>query len=126
MNGLLQRRIYCVALPVLFFLLLTGCATTPRVNWDARIGNYTFDQAVAELGLPDRQAALADHTIVAEWLTQRGRTYVHISPGYGYRSPYGYGPGYPASVDTTAMPSYYLRLNFGTDGQLKAWQKFTR
>jgi len=49
-----------------------GCATTPRVDWDTRIGNYTYDQAVSELGKPARQDTKPEGTRVAEWLTQRG------------------------------------------------------
>ena len=111
----------------LLALVLAGCATAPKINWTARVGNYTFDQAVAELGPPDKQAALADHSVVAEWLTRRGRTYSFVSPGYGYYpSPYGYGPGYPTTVDTTTLPDYFLRLTFGPDGQLRSWKEFAR
>lgn len=51
--------------------MVTGCATQ-KINWAGRVGAYTFDQAVVELGPPDKQAKLTDGSVVAEWLTRRG------------------------------------------------------
>ncbi len=38
-------------------LALAGCASRPKLDpntdWNSRIGSYTYDQAVAELGKPD-------------------------------------------------------------------------
>ena len=48
--------------------LLAGCATH-RINWGARIGTYTLDQAIVELGPPDKQAKLSDGRRVAEWIS---------------------------------------------------------
>jgi hypothetical protein len=104
-------------------LLLAGCATS-RIDWAGRIGNYTCDQAVLELGPPDKQAKLSDGTTVAEWLTRRGHAQVYSTAGYGY--PYWYcSPFYPAYIDSYS-PDYYLRLIFDPDGKLKAWKKFAK
>jgi hypothetical protein len=100
-------------------LLLAGCATH-KVDWAARVGTFTLDQAILELGPPDKQAKLQDGTVVAEWLTRRGRTYT--SPAYAPYSPYGMV--YSGSIDTT--PDYFLRLLFDADGRLKAWKKFAK
>jgi hypothetical protein len=97
-------------------LWLAGC-TTPRVDWAARIGHYTYDQAVTDLGPPDKQAKLADGTLVAEWLTNRGYAYTYASPGL-------YGSFYPGYVSTYNAPNQFLRLTFGSNGQLTAWKKF--
>ena len=96
-------------------LWLTGCAT-PRVDWAARIGHYTYEQAVLDLGPPDKHAKLADETIVAEWLTDRGGTYAYSSPGF-------YGSCYGGYISTYTTPGRFLRLTFGTNGQLTAWKK---
>ena len=101
-------------------LVLAGCVTTPKIDWPARVGNYTCDQAVLELGPPDKQAALADHTLVAEWLTQRGQPRTFISTGIAY------GSYSPRIVDTVVTPDLYLRLTFGADGRLQAWKRFAR
>ena len=96
-------------------LWLTGCATQ-RVDWAARIGHYTYEQAVLDLGPPDKQAKLADATIVAEWLMDRGSTYAYGTPG-------PYGPFYSGYVSTYTTPSRFVRLTFGPDGQLTAWKR---
>ena len=59
---------FCLALG------LTGCATQ-RVDWAARVGHYTYEQAVVDLGPPEKHAKLADGALVAEWLVNRGYTY---------------------------------------------------
>src|SRR5712671_4743566 len=102
-------------------LVLAGCATTPKIDWAARVGHYTYDQAVLELGPPDKVAKLDNGIIVAEWVTQSAQTigptgpYL-VRPGfYGGRAP-GYAPTY--------FPAWYLRLTFAADGKLTAWKKY--
>jgi hypothetical protein len=97
-------------------LWLAGCATQ-RVDWAARIGHYSYEQAVLDMGPPDKQAKLADSTIVAEWLTDRGGTYAYSTPG-------PYGPFYSGSFSTYTTPGRFVRLTFGPTGQLTAWKRF--
>ncbi len=105
--------------------LLAGCATQ-KIDWAARVNNYTYDQAVMEFGPPDRQAKLQDGTVVAEWLTRRGYRYAHPIGGfYGPYGPWYYGPFYPSYIDTYT-PDYFMRLVFTPDGKLKDWKKFAR
>ena len=99
-------------------ILLAGCATH-RIDWNARIGSYNFDQAVSDFGPPDKQAKLSDGRLVAEWITRynSGGT---VAVGTGL---YGY-PGSVGFVPTT--PSYFeskLRLTFDTSNVLAAWAK---
>jgi spermidine/putrescine transport system substrate-binding protein len=54
-------------LAAFILVLVVGCATT-KIDWNSRIGQYTYDEAIAELGVPDRHAQLTDGSIVAEWL----------------------------------------------------------
>jgi hypothetical protein len=103
-----------------------GCATQ-RIDFSARVGHLTFDQAVIELGAPDKQARLTDGTVVAEWRTHRGQAAVYTTargfygapgwPYYGSLSPTYYQP---------ATPDYFLRLTFGPDGKLAAWKHYAR
>jgi hypothetical protein len=99
-------------------LLLAGCATH-QVNWDARIGTYTFDQAVVELGPPDKQAELSDGRKVAEWISRYSGGGAVMVGGSFYSS--------PGSVSLIQSgPSYYeskLRLTFTTNNVLAAWAK---
>jgi hypothetical protein len=108
---------------LLLVALVAGCAG-PRINWESRVGSYTYDNAVMELGPPDKQAALQDGSIVAEWLTHPGRTY--ISPAFGYGGyPYWYGPFHTTYTETQS-PDHYLRLVFGPDQRLTSWKRFSR
>jgi hypothetical protein len=105
--------------------LLAGCASH-KIDWAARVGVYTMDQAIVDFGPPDKQAKLEDGTIVAESLTRRGYHTTYVS-GYYYhyhhRWPGFYGPAYPPYVDSYS-PDYFLRLTFGPDGKLRAWKNF--
>ena len=106
---------------LLLTALLAGCTST-KIDWAPRVGTYTYDQAVLELGPPDKYAKLQDGTMVAEWLTHRGRYYSYPHFTYSY-SPWYYGPYYPSYIESSS-PDHFLRLTFGPDGLLRAWKKF--
>jgi len=117
---LAARRIGCLAALLAFLGFLAGCATTPQVDWTARMGEYTYDQAVIELGPPSKQAKLADGKTVAEWVTQsQPRSSFGVGVG-GYGSSGGMGMG-------TSFGGGYreriLRLTFGEDGKLENWYR---
>ena len=99
-------------------LFIAGCASN-RVDWNARVGIFTFDQAVTELGPPDKQAKLTDGTTVAEWVS-RYSTGGSVGVGTGFY-------GGPASVGIMqSTPVYHeskLRLTFGTNYILTAWSR---
>lgn len=103
-----------LGVPLVVACLASGCATTPKVDWAARVGTYTFDQAVTELGPPDKAAALTDGTTVNEWLTYRGQThgYIQSSPGFLLQR-YSESPS----------PDLFLRLTFDQAGKLKEWKR---
>ena len=105
-------------------VFLTGCATT-KIDWNSRIGNYTYDQAVIELGPPDKYAKLTDGTIVAEWMTRRGYSgrSAGMFSGYGY--PY-YFHSWPYYYYDPPSPDYFIRLTFGPDGKLQSWKPVAR
>jgi hypothetical protein len=120
----------CVGLPgaLLCVCLLTGCATT-HIDWGSRIGTYTFDQAVLELGPPDKYAKVNDGSAVAEWLTRRGYAYSYspyvYSYSYGYY-PYPYGPYLYPYPQTYYSSDVFLRLVFTPDGYLRSWKRLYR
>ena len=108
----------------LLAVVLAGCVTTPRINWAARVGNYTYDQAVAEFGPPDKTAKLSDGVTVAEW--QERPAQIIVTPGPYFAPPgYYYGPFAP-TYSETRFPADYLRLTFAPDGRLKQFKKFAR
>ena len=113
-----MKRFLSVWLGMLAIVLLAGCQFAKPINWNARVGSYTFDQAVIELGPPDSQAKLSDGRVVAKWVTRyaSGGTVI-VSGGYGYNS-------YPGVGIVQTTPSYYERrliLTFNTNNVLSAW-----
>lgn len=111
---MLRRISYAVSL---FTLLVTlGCATN-KVDWNSRVGAYSYDQAVLEMGVPERSATLSDGTIVAEWLSTRGTEYgtFHSFPGSRL-----------ATYDVNRFPDRFLRLTFGPDGKLNSVNKVAK
>jgi hypothetical protein len=106
-----------VGVIVFVALFFAACATGPKVDWQSRVGSYTFDQAVLELGPPDKDARLTDGTRVSEWLTYRSRsggTWVtHTRHGWVH------------TLDSPS-PDYYLRLTFDPNGKLQSWKKYAK
>lgn len=84
-------------------LFLAGCATTRQVDWNSRVGFYTYDQAIVEFGPPDKQATLSDGRTVAEWISRR--------------------LGSSGGRSGTVTAAHRLRLSFGTDGRLADWAR---
>lgn len=113
---------------VLLSVLLAGCATTPKVDrnrdWNAFIGNYSFDQAVAELGRPYLSGEQSDGNRFGEWILSRSP---EMSFGFGVGTgSYGSHGGVGVGAGTSVSPpprGEYLRLDFGTNGMLSAWAK---
>ena len=110
------------SLPVILALavaFLAGCATTPPVDWNTRIGNYNYAQAVTDLGPPAREARLNDGKIVCKWFVQP-TTGPRVNSGMSNYGNNGFG------ADQTIGSSYnnqMLQLTFGTNSTLTAWSK---
>ena len=120
-----MRITFCFVLALLW--LSAGCASRPKVdpsiNWNTRIGSYTFDQAVAEFGKPDIVGESSGGKF-AEWVIKRspGMSFGFGVGGGGFGSHSGVGVGVGSSV--TPPPSgEYLRLQFDADGKLKEWSR---
>jgi hypothetical protein len=112
---------FCLALMLaLVSLALAGCKSTPKVDWNTRIGTFTYDQAVAELGPPDKTATLTDGRTVADWIKRRSGGF-SFGVGTGYSSGHS-GVGVGQSV-STGFDDKVLRLTFDADNKLAAWSK---
>lgn len=100
---------------------VAGCATT-KIDWNSRVGAYTFDQAVLELGPPDRSAELTDGTRVVEWLTSRGHSHGTFTT---FSDPYPFYFDGPRThyYSSSPSPDHYLRLTFNPEGRLAAWRR---
>ena len=101
---------------VLGLFLLAGCATS-KIDWNSRVGSYSYDDAIVELGVPDRAATLTDGTTVAEWLQYRGQ---------GVGTVYYYPHSRIGTYDVSRFPDHYLRLVFTPDKKLVRAEPFTR
>ncbi|MBT5925419.1 MAG: hypothetical protein HOH33_02240 [Verrucomicrobia bacterium] len=121
----------------LFWILgFTGCQTTPKIDWGSRVGQWTYDDVVKDIGPADKRETLSDGSKVAEWLVQKGTTV----PRYeviGYHDDYAY-PNYPAYNRSLLRSRYYqgyrsdvhfpdrsVRMVFKPDGTLENVRYFT-
>ena len=93
------------------------------LDWDSRVGTYTYDQAVTELGPPDKQAKLTSGNTVAEWVTHRsGGSGLSVGSGFFSGGGSAVGVGVSQSMGT-GNPDKVLKLTFGTNNVLTAWSK---
>jgi hypothetical protein len=109
----LAASVMSLAVLLLAAAFIAGCKTPPQVDWNSRIGTCTPDQAVAELGLPDKQSKLSDGRIVDQWITLHGSN--RFSGGPAVNGSFGLSAGQPI-VQT--YKDHVLELTFGADGKL--------
>jgi len=123
MNSKHSVSLLALALLVMLGVVFAGCSSTkPKVDWNSRVGNYTYDQAVQELGPPDKTAKLSDGKTVAEWITAHHSSGTGLSVGTGF---YGGGGGVGVSQGIGSGTSYdsVLKLTFAADNKLESWSK---
>ena len=117
-------------------LILTGCKTAPKIDWQSRIGQWTYDDVVKDMGPADKRETLSDGTKVAEWQVQKGTTV----PRYemiGYYDDFAY-PNYPYQRGSLIRSRYYqgyradvhfpdraVRMIFKPDGTLESVRFFS-
>lgn len=101
-------------------ILAAGCATPPSVNWDERVGTYSWQDALAELGQPTLVTNMEGGVKVAEWVKARGPQ----SPGEDTLPTYTRAEVVTPN-DTAGMfaPDKVLRLMFTPDGKLIDWDR---
>ncbi len=115
----LRKKILAMNLLWLSIIVLAlqagGCASGLKANikdidWGKRIGTYTYEEAVAELGEPN-VISETDEGTFAEWVLGRSPM-VSFSFGFG-----GVGAGVGTSVSPPPSGEY-LQLRFDKDGKL--------
>jgi hypothetical protein len=95
-------------------LWVAGCESYGTAEWPKRIGTYSLDDAVKELGPPERQATTTDGFTVGQWLVARSRVYSRTPGMWGWSS---------LGSDVSSTPDLFLQLTFGKDGRLTAWKR---
>lgn len=121
MNFALLRGLFVIALPV---LAIAGCATA-KIDWTARVGHYTYSQAVKDFGPPHNSEKLSDGSTVAEWITLSSQTIVNAKPVVMPTYPVN-NPNFIPASPTTYYPGRYLQLTFGADGALVAEKEYSK
>jgi hypothetical protein len=120
-------KLRCLLLIVLVFLA-GGCAsgtkaTVKDIDWGSRIGTYTYEEALAELGEPNVMGESSEGKI-AEWVLRRSPM-VSFGLGFGTGG-YGHHTSTGVGVGTSVSPppsGEYLHLRFDKDGKLAEWTK---
>jgi hypothetical protein len=116
----LFKNVAGLLLLALAMLVFTGCKTTKPIDWNARVGVYTYDQAVTDMGPPTKETKLTDGNTVADWVTLRPNN-TTVSVGTGFYGTYG-GMGMNQTVPT-GITDKVLRLTFAPDHKLLNWSK---
>jgi hypothetical protein len=98
-------------------------AEASKVNWSERIGTYTYEQALADLGKP-AMVGESNSGRTVEWVLRRSP---QMSFGFGVGGgSFGDGSGVGVGVGSNVSPpprGESLRLVFDLDGKLKEWTK---
>ena len=119
MKANLAVKVLSLAILFLVVAFIAGCKTMPQVDWNSRVGAYTYDQAVADMGQPDKQGKLSDGKTVDQWITLHGSNGFFAGGGYGNGN---YGMGGSQNLGQT-YKDHVLELTFGPDGKLVSWAK---
>jgi hypothetical protein len=97
-----------------------GCATG-QVNWSVRVGHYTYDQAVAELGPPEKTTQLSDGGINAQWIKAGGGG----GSAFSFTSNQYAGPAEASATASARLDPNHrvLSLTFNGSKVLCGWEK---
>ncbi|MGN6553011.1 MAG: hypothetical protein ACTHLW_04755 [Verrucomicrobiota bacterium] len=115
-------RVMSLAWLIAFLGFITvGCRSASKVDWNSRVGGYTYDQAVKEFGPPDKSARLSDGKLVADWIQRSRGGGLSFGIGTGISSGHA---GVGVSQTVAPNPSdRILRLTFDADDKLIGWSK---
>lgn len=105
------------------------------MDWNSRVGQWTYDDVVKDMGPADKVETLSDGAKVAEWLVQKGTTVPRYEitgyrddfnfPFYPYANRLGrtrYFEGYRADIH---FPDRSVRMIFQPNGVLESVKSFS-
>jgi len=106
-------------------LIGAGCQALQQVDWDGRVGQFNYEQAVAELGQPTEETKLPGGMRRAEWITNSGVSTGRALVGTGYqRRSMRVVPLEPTEIHW--LRDRFLWLTFDKAGRLVAWENGTK
>lgn len=103
--------------------LISGCATAPPVDWNSRVGHYTYAQAINDLGPPNREARLSNGAKQLKWFVPAVGT---IGTPNNMNNGFGVGPNTLGAGPNSSPAGFgvrYLQLTFDSNGVLTDWTK---
>ena len=118
MKATLPVKTLLLAAMLLAAVCFVGCTTTPPVDWNKRVGSYTYNQAVAEYGSPTTQNQAEDGKVVAKWIKPYGTG--QLNTGMSYYGSTGFASGQNAEQVNQVR---VLQLTFDANGKLAEWSK---
>ena len=118
MKAKLAAKAFSLVIIFLAIVFVAGCKTAPQVDWNSRVGAYTYNQALGDMGPPAKQTKLSDGKTVDQWITLHGSN--GITMGGFNNNNYGMGAGQSIAQ---SYKDHVLELTFGPDGKLVSWAK---
>ena len=106
-------------------MLGAGCQALQQVDWDGRIGRFSYEQAVAELGRPVEETKLSGGMRWAEWITNSGDSMGRALAGAGNKRR-SMSVVLLEPTEIQRLRDRYLRLIFDKAGRLVAWENGTK
>lgn len=94
-----------------------GCATQDA-KWNQRIGHFTYQQAVSELGQPATRETLADGRVSVEWVSRYNTSATSPEMDSNF---YEHAASFAHTDDATGESR--LNLTFSTNNILTGWSK---
>ena len=108
---------------VLVLVSFSACKSEPNIDWNSRIGVYSLDEAILEMGPPDKSTELTDGRVVADWYQGRGPS---MGFGFGVGSYGGRGGVGVSQGMMTGGDERYLRLTFDDSRILREVERVVR
>ena len=108
-----------VFLSICFYL--NGCAGTGGIDWDKRIGNYSYDDMRSDYGEPWKTEVAADGSKTCDWAVYIRQSW-HTHTDYVHDE---YRNDFPIAGerDPSGGMDYFYHMTFDRKGLLLKWQK---
>jgi hypothetical protein len=94
-----------------------GCVTQDK-KWNQRVGHFTYQQAVNELGQPATRETLADGRVSVEWVSRYNTSATSPEMDSNF---YEHAASFAHTDDATGESR--LNLIFSTNNILNSWSK---